>query len=370
MARVAVMRIAVSIVLALHGLICVMGFAKAFSLAELQQLQLPISRPMGALWLVSALPLIASAVAFATSASWCWAVALAGAALSQIAIISSWSDARFGTLGNLLAVLASLYAAFAWGPFGLRAEFARRSTQAASALPAARLVSEQDLAPLPPQVQRYLRYVGVVGRAMPRLFRVRFNGRIRGSASDPWMQFNGEQLSLVCPATRLFVMRASRSGVPFDALHVYDQNAARMRVKLLSLFSMVDASGVEFSRTETVTIFNDLCIMAPAALIDPSIQWRSIDDRSVEATFTNGPHTIRATLVFDGDGALSNFISDDRPALAADNKTFTPQRWSTPIGAYRSMAGVRLASRGEARYHPQSGEYAYIEFSDLSVSYE
>jgi hypothetical protein len=63
------MRIAVSIVLALHGLVCVMGFAEAFSLAELQQIQLPISRPMGAVWLVSALLLIASAGVFATSAS-------------------------------------------------------------------------------------------------------------------------------------------------------------------------------------------------------------------------------------------------------------------------------------------------------------
>jgi hypothetical protein len=63
------------------------------------------------------------------------------------------------------------------------------------------------------------------------------------------MAFTGEQLSVVRPATRLFVMRATRSGVPFDALHVYDQSAARMRVKLLSMLSMVDASGVEFSRT-------------------------------------------------------------------------------------------------------------------------
>jgi hypothetical protein len=31
---------------------------------------------------------------------------------------------------------------------------------------------------------------------------------------------------------------------------------------------------------------------------------------------------------------------------------------------------VRLASRGEARYHPQSGEYGYIEFTDLAVSYD
>lgn len=363
------MRIVFSILLALHGLICVMGFAKAFSLAQLEQLHLPISKPMGALWLVSALLLLASAVALGASSSWCWLLALIGALFSQVAIIASWSDARFGTLGNILALLVAAYAAFAWGPFGLRAEFARRSMAATSNTPP-HSVTEADLAPLPEPVQRYLRYVGVVGKPVPQRFHVRFNGRIRGGANEPWMAFSGEQLSVVRGPTRLFFMRASRSGVPFDALHVYDREAARMRVKLMSIAPMVDASGAEFSRTETVTIFNDLCIMAPAALIDPSIRWRVIDPRNVEATYTNGPHSIRATLVFNAEGALENFISDDRPALASDNKTFTPQRWSTPVGAFRSMAGVRLASRGEARYHPQSGEYAYIEFSDLEVSYE
>jgi hypothetical protein len=122
-----------------------------------------------------------------------------------------------------------------------------------------------------------------------------------------------------------------------------------------------------------VTLFNDLCIMAPAALIDPSIRWRVVDERQVEATYTQGPHTIRATLVF-GDvanpDALVDFYSDDRPALAPDNKHFVPQRWSTPIRDFRVRDGVRLASRGEGRYHPASGEYAYIEFSDLRVEYE
>ncbi len=40
-------------VLALHGLIHAMGFAKAFGLAELPQLVQPISRAMGVAWLLA-----------------------------------------------------------------------------------------------------------------------------------------------------------------------------------------------------------------------------------------------------------------------------------------------------------------------------
>ncbi len=364
------MRIAVSIVLVLHGIISVMGFAKAFSLAALPQLLLPISKPMGVLWLASAALLVASGVGLLAQSSWCWIVALAGAALSQCAIIRAWSDARFGTLANILALLVALYAAFAWGPFGMHAEFERRSARAlATAAPGA-MVTEADLAPLPALVQRYLRYVGAVGQRVPSVFRARFIGRMRGSASAPWMSFEAEQRTVLRPATRLFFMRATRSGVPIDALHVYDTAAAQMRVKVLGVALMVNASGEQCSRSETVTLFNDLSIMAPAALIDPAIQWRARDDRSVDATFTNGPYAIRATLFFDAAGALVNFVSDDRPALAADNHSFIAQQWSTPIRAYRAQAGLRLASRGEVRYRAASGDYAYIEFSDLQVSYE
>ncbi|MBK8259839.1 MAG: hypothetical protein IPK80_00655 [Nannocystis sp.] len=57
------MRLLLAAFLVLHGLIHLMGFAKAFGYAQLPQLVLPISRMMGALWLTAALLLLAAAVA-------------------------------------------------------------------------------------------------------------------------------------------------------------------------------------------------------------------------------------------------------------------------------------------------------------------
>jgi hypothetical protein len=46
----------------------------------------------------------------------------------------------------------------------------------------------------------------------------------------------------------------------------------------------------------------------------------------VKATYSNGPHTICAALVFDDSGAPADFWSDDdRQALAEDGKTMIPQ---------------------------------------------
>lgn len=364
------MRVAIALVLTVHALIHLMGFAKAFGHAALPQLVIPISRPMGLLWLLATLLLLAAAAALWVAPRAFWVLGAAGLVVSQAVIFASWGDARWGTLANAVLLGAVIYGACAWGAWGLRAEYMHRTALALDGLGAqtAPVVTEADLAPLPPPVQRYLRFVGVVGQPRVQSFHVRMKGRIRSAADAPWMPFTAEQTSVVNPPQRYFFMQATRAGLPIDGLHAYADGGASMRIKLLSMFTLVDLKGPVLTRTETVTVLNDMAIMAPAALVDAAIRWRQIDERQVEARFTNGPNEVRAVLVFDATGALADFWSDDRPALAADGVTLQPQRWSTPVGAYRLQGALRLASRGQARYAAPSADYAYAEFDGIDVT--
>lgn len=364
------LRIAFCVVLLAHALLHTLGFLKGFGVASLDQLKLPISRSMGLLWLASTLLLFASLVLLLWAPRWFWLVAAVGLVASQVAITSSWADARFGTIPNVLLFVVAAYGAFAWGPFGLRAEYERLVAegiaQSVGAAPPAN-ITEADLARLPPLVQRYVRFAGVVGTPRAAGFRARMKGRIRGSATAAWMPFVAEQHNFYDPPRRYFFMQATRGGLPVDGLHVYGQAGASMRIRLASLLPIVDLGGADLMRTETVTILNEVCIFAPSRLLDPAITWRELDARSVEATYTNGPYSIRAVLVFDDAGALVDFWSDDRPALSEDGKTLLSQRWSTPLREYRAMGPFRLASRGEGRYAPASGDYAYLEIEIQEV---
>jgi hypothetical protein len=142
-----------------------------------------------------------------------------------------------------------------------------------------------------------------------------------------------------------------------------------MRVKAAALVPVVSAAGWEMAQGETVTLFNDMCLMAPAALIDAAIAWEPIDARTVEARFTNAGHTIRAVLTFNETGELTNFVSDDRLQTSADGTTFKRVRWSTPIRGYRRFGASYLPSGGEARWHEPEGEYAYIDLTIDDVQY-
>jgi hypothetical protein len=164
-------------------------------------------------------------------------------------------------------------------------------------------------------------------------------------------------------------MDATKSGVPFQAFHRFIGPSATMRVKVASVATVVNAKGPDMDEAETVTLFNDLCVLAPGALIDRGIQWREIDQETVEASFTNAGHTIRAVLSFNEQGELTNFVADGRGAGSADGKSFTKMPWSTPLTAYRGFGAHRLMGSGEGIWHAPSGDYSYLRFVLDSIEY-
>jgi hypothetical protein len=229
-----------------------------------------------------------------------------------------------------------------------------------------------DLSRLPDPAARYVRRTGAVGQPMVTNFRARIHGRIRGGAEEPWMRFRGEQVNTCAEElNRLFFITASMRGIPVAVFHRFVDESATMTVKALSLFTIVDAHGPEMNRSETVTILNDLCVLAPAALVHPAVQWQAIDDRSAIVTLTRFDETVSARLVFDGDDQLVDFVSDDRARSSRDGRAFTAQRWSTPLLDGRDMDGRHLMTHGEARWHAPApeGEFTYLEFELDDITY-
>lgn len=361
------MRWFLAAVIGLHGLLHLMGFVKAFGYANLEQLTQPVSRPMGVAWLAAAVLLVATAGLFATASGGWWWIGVAGVVLSQAAIITSWTDAKFGSMANLLVLVVVIHGFFSEGPFSFSAAYQKhvqvRLVNPVSPSP----VTEEDLAPLPALVQEYLRFTGTIGQPRVHDFRARWRGRIRGTPDDPWMTFTAEQHNFLDEPSRFFLMDATRSGLPVDIFHVFTGNAATMRVRLFSIWPIAEAGGPDMTRAETVTLFNDVCLFAPSGLLDAAIRWAPVDDLSVRGSYTVGAETVSAVLSFDGSGALVDFVSDDRLAASPDGTQFTRQRWSTPVEDYGQFGPRRLMARGKGRWHPPGGAFTYIELELLSL---
>lgn len=368
-----VVRWIVVALVAIHGGIHLLGVAKGFGWADVTQLRQPIGTAGAVAWLVAAVLVVAAAAAIAAGVRWWWLLAAVAAVVSQAVILTSWGDARAGTAANVLLALAAGYGFVSVGPFSLESRF-RAGTEVALASTGGigEVVTEADLARLPEPVAAYVRRSGAVGRPRVTSFAADIHGRIRSGPDAAWMAFTGKQVDTYgTTPQRLFYIEATMRGLPVAVLHVFDSAGATMRAKALFLVTVVDAAGPDATRAEIVTLFNDLVVLAPAALVDAPVQWSGAGPRRVRGAFTSHGQTVTADLVFDADNQLVDFVSDDRLRARGDGSSFTRQRWSTPITAYRDLHGRRVAVTGEGRWHAPApeGEFSYLDFHVDDLAY-
>ncbi len=349
-----------------HGLIHVMASAVRFGWIEDADLS---PGGDGALWALAAVLLLATALLAAAATTVWWAVALTAVVVSQVVIVLSWTETSTGTLANVALLLAAGYALVHEGPGSFHAQWVRGTKATlASERNAPPIVTQDDLDGLPEPLAAYIRKSGAIGRPRPERIYLEFHGRIRADRHGRWTSFAGRQVSTFgSNPQRWFILDATRGGLPVTVLHHYGNATASMRGKLLSLLTVLDASGPEMDRGETVTVFNDLVVLAPGAIPGAPVRWTQIDDDRVRGVFTLGPHSVSAELVFDAHHQLVDFLSHDRPRASADGTSFTEQKWSTPSPRPRMRDG-RPGLSGSARWCDDDGWFTYVEIDfDLIV---
>jgi len=229
------------------------------------------------------------------------------------------------------------------------------------------LISEEDLHDLPFPVKKYLEYVGVVGTEKILSYTVEFSGEFKMHEDKEFSSMTAYQTSYNIEATRLFYMTLKYSGIKIVGLHHFENENATMKIKILDLLKVVDESGEIMNQSETVTMFNDMALLAPATLLDDRITWEEIDDYHVVGHFTNGSIVVSATFEFNDQYQLINFISEDRYAIA-DGKSQNVT-WSTPVTEYQEKNGLNLPYKGSAIWHFEDHDFEYIKLVIENIEY-
>jgi len=348
--------------LLVHALIYVMGFIKAFKLVSIPQFTNEVSKPLGLLWLLTSVLFIITSLLFYLKSNVWFMFAFIAVFLSQVLIVIFWQEAKYGTFLNILIELIAIVGFATWS---FKNKFENDVIQALDATTFSNeIITEKDLDSLPINIQKYLRYVGVVGKPKPFNMKLTFQGEMR-EQGKAWFTFNSNQYNFFKNPTRFYFLNANFKGLPTQGYHVYKKDMSGMQIKLLSLFTVVHEDSPELFPTETVTYFNELCLFAPGALIDKRIKWEEIDSTSVRATFTNNSTRISATLYFNEIGQLINFISEDRYSITEMKK----YPFSTPVKDYKEINGINIPSYGEAIWHYPEEDFVYGKFYLKTIQY-
>jgi len=192
-------RMILVLVILIHGLIHLMGFAKEYQLADIKELTgktlFPMSasfmRIAGVAWLFVCMLFLAAVVMLAMQNDMWWAPALPALLLSQLLIILYWPDAKFGTLANIIILITCLPAIGNW-KFNHMLQGDIDNLLALPAHTETRL-TDDALDTVPPLIQKWMRQSQVVGKLSPTHVYLTQTGSMRTSADGKWMPFHAEQ---------------------------------------------------------------------------------------------------------------------------------------------------------------------------------
>ncbi len=352
---------------ALHGLINGLGFVEAFNIVNTDQLTIPISHVIGVFWLMAAILFLLAAIIFALGKSWWGFVMILAVLFSQILIISSWSDAKAGTILNFVFLIMSV--------MGIGSFFTQRQFDSSVRIAfedndgrITKKLTKGDTAHLPVPVQKYLAYTGSIGKPKTQNMYIEFDAEMYRKLGDTPIKSKSVQYNFFGTYSRSFLMKATKMGIPFTALHIYKKTHASFMVKVASLIKVVNISNEELAKAETVTLLNDMCIFAPGSLTDSRLSWQNMDSLSSKVTLTNGKYVVSAILYFNQAGELLKFVSDDRSALQ-DDGTMKQARWTTPVSNYKEIDGRKVPTVGKTIWNYPKGDFLYGAFKLKTIKY-
>jgi hypothetical protein len=358
------MRIAFFILVVGHGLLHVLGFAKAFDLFDGTPLTQTISKPFGLVWLLAGILFGVVALLFAFKNSAWWWVGFLAVGISQVLILCFWNDTKFGTIANTIILVALIIGYSTARYYRAYQDEVKRGFQQEARLQTSEL-TESDIRDLPEPIKKYLRFTGSIGKAKVNNFKTEFTGKIRKDEQSAWMPFTSEQYNFMEMPTRLFFMKALMKRLPVAGFHCFKNGSASMDIRLLSLLKVQYQDGAEMDLSETVTFFNDMCCLAPPTLIDRRIKWLAVEGNQVRASFTHNQLTIFARLYFNEQGKLLNFVSEDRYSAEAGKQL----PWSTPLKDYQTINGYQLMKNAETIYSYPDRDLCYGTFQLTRIEY-
>lgn len=362
------MRIAIAVLLTIHGLIHLLGFVQPWKLAKVEALSgrtlVPLSeaagRVVGILWLLAAMLLLAaSASRLAECRAW-WALGALGIALSQALIILQWSDAKAGTVANLLLVLPVAVAA-------ATARFQDASDEQVRALlvrahgVAAEVLTAADVAPLPPPVRRWLFASGAIGQPRARSVRLIQRGELRTGPDRPFSPAAAKQYFTVDEPGFVWTVEVTLFGfVPFVGRDSYVDGRGRMLIRAGGLVTVADGTGEKFDQGALLRYLGEM-VWFPSGALAPGITWEPIDDRRARGTLSLRGVAGSAVFEFDEQGRFKELRA---------NRYFGDQAledWVVGATEWRVVRGISLPVRGNVTWKLAAGDLEYYRWEVQDV---
>ncbi len=354
-------------VLCLHGLIHLMGFFKAFGLAELSQLTGNISRSTGIVWLFAFLLFLLSGLLFGLKLDWWWMVGAVALLTSQVLIVGVWSDAKYGTIVNVIVLIGII---IGFGSWGFERQVAAEVNQVIAG-PREKeigLVSEEEINSLPRPVRNWLVNTGIQGRERVRNVYLEQTGEIRLNPDQKWANVKAKQyINAEEPAFLWRVDMNLFSILPVKGRDKFQDGHGAMTIKLASLIPIVNVSSNPRIDEGALQRYLAELVWYPSTALSSYVTWEGLDDSTAKATMNYKGITGSVNFHFTSEGEVRKITAK---RYKGTDEAAQRRDWIIDVQESGSREGINMPTKMEVSWGLEEERFTWYRIDLTEMKYD
>ncbi len=360
------MRIALIIAIGIHGIIHFFGFLKAFGVSEFNAISQPISKPFGIVWLVAFILFAISLFLLSIQLNHWWITGIIAVLLSQFLIIQYWSDAKFGTILNLI-ILVSILLTYSSISFKKKVMDETVKMFENSNTINKTILSKQMISDLPSVIQKWLLHSGAIGKEMiHNIYLEQDVQMLMKPEQKDWSSAKAKQYFTTEPPAFNWSVRLKMNPL----LNVvgrdkFENGQGEMTIKIFSIFSIANAKKNEKVHQATLQRYLAEIVWFPSFALSSYITWETLDKHSAKATMEYNGTKGTDVFYFDENGDFKKFVAM-RYKNPNDTKA-TP--WTVTATKTKECNGIKIPLESKAEWKLEDGNWTWLKLKITDIKY-
>jgi len=360
------MRIALIILIGIHGIIHLFGFLKAFGISEFTAISQPISKTSGLVWLLTFLLFALAIVLLIFQSNYWWLIGFLAVIASQILILTYWSDAKFGTIANLI-ILVSAIIAYSNFSFKNKITEERKKLFENSQTVSEEVITKEDIWELPSVVQKWMINSGTIGKRPISNVHLTQELQLKLSPDqENWNNGKAEQYFTINPPAFNWNIDTKMNSI-FSVVgrDKFESGNGEMTIKLLSLISVADAKNSDKVDQATLQRYLAEIVWFPSASLSPYIKWETLDEYSAKATMDYNGTKGAGEFHFDEEGNFRRFVA----MRYQDSNSEQPTEWTVIATKTEERNEIKIPVECKASWKLESGKWTWLKLKIKEIKY-
>lgn len=228
--------------------------------------------------------------------------------------------------------------------------------------------TEEELTHFPEAIQKYFKVCGFIGKPKKTSIMVYIKSApLRETPDSVALIVDYTLFSLATKPIRLAYIDSSLYGIPFEGYDSLQNGVGFMKGTLAKVIPLFNQIGPEMDKAQLLTYLAE-CFINPLAIMSEYISWETIDVNQVKATISYEGKSSSGIFVFNDEGLVESFYTNERAKIASDGKIEYPL-WLCTYENYKWQNDIFSPTSFKMIWRDSTGDFVYFTVEDVSIEY-